>query len=195
MRVLVVCAHPREDSFTRAATAAAVRGCERAGHDVTMLDLYGLDFRAAMSLEERRAYSSEQPLIDPVTVEHAGLVMSADMLVFVYPTWWSGQPAILKGWLERVLVNNVAFRMERDRVRPNLGHVKRLVGITSHGSPWTFVKVLQDGGRRTITRALRMNCGWRTRSTWLAIYSMDTADEAERAAFLDRVEHTMAHTR
>ena len=50
MEVLVVCAHPHEDSFTHAVTAAARAGFERAGHTVTTLDLYAIDFVPAMSL-------------------------------------------------------------------------------------------------------------------------------------------------
>ncbi len=193
MKVLVVCAHPRDDSFTHAATEAAVRGCERAGHEVTVLDLYALGFRPAMSREEHRAYHSEQPLLDPMTIEHAELVRTHEMLVFIYPTWWSSLPAVLKGWLDRVMVQDVAFRFDGRRVRPALTHVRRIVGITTYGSPWTVIKLLNDGGRRTLIRALRMSCGTRGATTWLGCYSLDTAGEAERAAFLDRVEHTMAH--
>ena len=49
------------------------------------------------------------------------------------------------------------------------------------------------GARRTLARALRMSCGTRVSTTWLGMYSVDTSGIVERAAFLDRVEHTMAH--
>jgi putative NADPH-quinone reductase len=194
MDVLVVHAHPQQGSYTHAVADAAVRGFEGAGHHVTLLDLYASGFVPAMSAAERAAYHGEQPLIDPQTAEHAALVQRAGVLVFVYPTWWSGPPAILKGWLERVMVPGVAFRFDaRGRVRPALTNVRRIVGISTYGSPWTYVKLLQDGGRRMLTRGLRLNCGVRTPTTWLGLYSVDTLGDTERAAFLDRVEHTMAH--
>jgi NAD(P)H dehydrogenase (quinone) len=194
MEVLLVSAHPHEDSFNHAVAAAAERGFERAGHHVTTLDLYALDFAPAMSVAERRAYHSDHPLVDPMAAAHAALVRNAQVLVFVYPTWWSGPPAILKGWLERVLVPGVAFRFDAaGKVRPALTNVQRIVGISTYGSPWTYVKLMQDGGRRMITRALRLNCGARTSTTWLGLYSIDTLGDIERAAFLDRVEHSMAH--
>ncbi len=194
MEVLLVCAHPHEDSFTHAIAAAARAGFERGGHAVTTLDLYALGFAPAMSLEERRAYHGEQPLLDPMTLAHAELAQRADVLAFVYPTWWSGPPAILRGWLERVLVPGVAFRFDAaGKVKPALTNVRRIVGISTYGAPWTYVKLLHDGGRRMLTRALRMNCGARTPTTWLGLYSVDTLGDNERAAFLDRVEHSMAH--
>ncbi len=194
MEVLVVCAHPHEGSFNHAITAAVNKGCARAGHHATTLDLYALDFAAAMSCEEHRAYHGEQPLLDPMAAEHAALVRQARTLVFVYPTWWSQPPAILKGWLERVLVPGVAFTFDdKGKVRPGLQNVRRIIGISTYGAPWTYVKLLNDGGRRMLTRALRMNCGARTPTTWIGLYSIDTLGERERAAFLDRVEHRLAH--
>jgi NAD(P)H dehydrogenase (quinone) len=194
MEVLVVCAHPHEGGFSHAIAAAVERGCARAGHHVVILDLYALGFRAAMSVDEHRAYHGDQPLIDPMVAEHARLLRAADTVVFVYPTWWSQPPAILRGWLERVLVPGVAFHFDAEgKVRPGLQHIRRIVGISTYGAPWTYVKLLQDGGRRMLTRALRMNCGVRTPTTWIGLYSMDTLGEQERAAFLDRVEHRLAH--
>jgi NAD(P)H dehydrogenase (quinone) len=193
MKVLLVCAHPVQGSYTHSVAGAAVRGFERAGHHVTMLDLYALGFAPAMTAAERAAYHSEQPLLDPLTTGHAELVRGADVLAFVYPTWWSAPPAILKGWLERVLVTGVAFQFDvRGKVRPALTHVRHIVGVSTYGAPWAYVKVLHDGGRRMITRALRMSCGLRTPTTWLGLYSIDTAGAAERAAFVDRVEHATA---
>ncbi len=194
MNVLVVTAHPQTGSYNHALTAAAERGLRRAGHDVTTLDLYSLGFVPAMSTDERRAYHGEQPLIDPMVAAHAELVQHAQMLVFIYPTWWSGPPAMLRGWLERVMVPGVAFTFdEHGKVRPALTNVTHIVGISTYGAPWTYVKLLQDGGRRLLTRALRLNCGVRTPTTWLGLYSMDTQGDAERRAFVDRVEHRMAH--
>lgn len=191
---MVVVAHPCDDSLTHAAAEAARRGFEQAGHDVTVLDLYDVDFNARMSNAERTAYSSGQPLLDDQARAHAEIVLSAETLVFVYPTWWGGLPAILQGWLERVLVPGVAFQLEEGtkRVRPALKQVKHIVGISTYGSPWIYVKLLTDAGRRVITRALRMTAGWRTSTTWLALYHVDRSDDAVRAAFLRRVEDTAA---
>ncbi|MEI2422729.1 NAD(P)H-dependent oxidoreductase, partial [Arthrospira platensis SPKY2] len=100
------------DSFTQALATAAVEGLSGAGWEVEVLDLAAIGFRAAMSAEELVAYRTEGLPPDPMAAAHAGLVARATALVFVYPTWWSGLPAILKGWLERVLVTGVAFRLD-----------------------------------------------------------------------------------
>lgn len=197
MQAVVVVAHPCAESFTHALADRVVTGLAAGGHDVSMLDLYQQGFRTAMSPAEREAYHGDRPILDPLVADHAALVGSARTLAFVYPTWWGGLPAILKGWLERVLVPGVAFRFD-DRsgaVRPALGHVRHLVGVSTYGSPRVAVAAVNDNGRRTLTRALRLSCGWQTRTHWLGMYALDTAGDGERLDFAARVERTVADLR
>lgn len=193
MKALVVVAHPCADSYTHACADAARAGLARAGHEVDVIDLYADGFRAEMSLAERLAYDTDAPVLDPMVDDHTRRVMGADMIVCVYPTWWSGLPAILKGWFERVMVPGVGFTFDErtGKVRPGLTHVRRIVGISTYGSPRAYVKLMNDNGRRIVTRALRMSCGWRTRTTWLALYAIDTATDEDRRRHLARIESRM----
>jgi putative NADPH-quinone reductase len=190
---LVIVAHPRADSFTRSLATAAVDGLSAGGWDVEVLDLAAIGFRAAMSAEELTAYRTEALPPDPMAAAHATLVAQATALVFVYPTWWSGLPAILKGWLERVLVTGVAFTLDSrtQRVKPALGHIRWIVGISTYGSPRTYISLINDNGRRILTRALRLVCGRRTRTRWLGLYSIDTATAEQRFEFIDRVRRVL----
>jgi len=193
VRALVVYAHPSPDSLTHALYEAATAALTRAGHEVVGLDLYAEALVPAMSEAERRGYHSDRPILDPTIARHADLVRWADALVFVYPTWWMGLPAILKGWLERVLVPGVAFHLDpaTNRVVSDLRSVRRVVGITTYGSSWRAVRLVHDGGRRTLLRALRMLCGRRCRTAWLALHSVDATTPGERARFIARVEERL----
>jgi putative NADPH-quinone reductase len=192
MQVVVVLAHPNADSFNHAIARRACDTLRSAGHEVDLLDLYALGFQAAMTADEREAYHGDTPILDPMVAEHAALVQRAQALVLVYPTWWSAQPAILKGWFERVFVPGVGFRFNaRGKVRPGLDNLRHLVGISTYGSPRLYVKAVNDNGRRTLTRTIRMSAGRRARSTWLGLYAIDTATARDRANFLDAVEQRM----
>lgn len=189
MRAVVIVANPNPSSFSHAIAARLREGLEASGHNVIVHDLYAEGFRAAMSAEEREAYHGDVPVIDPLVIEHITDLQDAHTLVFVYPTWWSSLPAVLKGWLERVMVPGVGFVFdERHKVRPGLTNVKRLVGIATYGSSWRSVKLINDNGRRTILRALRLSTSVRTRSTWLPLYGMDSLDPSDRERFLVKVD-------
>ncbi|MEO7372191.1 MAG: NAD(P)H-dependent oxidoreductase [Ilumatobacteraceae bacterium] len=192
MRVVVVVAHPDPASFNHAIAARATTGLTAAGHEVSVLDLYADGFTAAMSHAERVAYHTDQPILDPLVQRHAGIVKRAEALVFVYPTWWSTMPAVLKGWLERVMVPGVGFVFdENHHVRRGLTDVRRIVGISTYGSRRLYVKVMHDNGRRTLLRALRLNTATFTRRSWMGLYEMDTRTARQRAEFLTRIERKM----
>jgi len=192
MRAVVIHCHPVEGSFSSAIRDAAVRGLTSAGHDVTVLDLAAEGFRCVMTREEWDSYMSGEGTIPADLDHHVRAVRGADILVFTYPTWWSGLPAQMKGWLERVMLPGVAFTLESGRVRPALGHVRRIVVASTYGSPWLYVKAVNDNGRRTLTRALRATTGWRARCRHVGLYAMDTATDEDRREFLARVERAVS---
>ena len=192
MQVVVVLAHPQPASFTHAIAAAATDELRAAGHSVTIHDLYAEGFGAAMTALEHHAYHGDAPVLDPLVQQHISDITAADTVVFVYPTWWSSLPAILKGWLERVMVPGVGFKFNRNnKVRPGLTNVRRIVGISTYGSPRLYVKLMNDNGRRTLLRALHMSTGSRTRTSWIAMYGCDNANVVDRQTFLADVRRRM----
>jgi NAD(P)H dehydrogenase (quinone) len=193
MRVLVVHAHPDAASFNAVLCRTAVEALQSSNHHVDVIDLYAEQYRATLSAEERQAYHSDTPMLDPMVTRHAEVLLRADALVFVYPTWWWGLPAIMKGWLERTMVPGVGWNIGADgRIRGGLDNLQRVVGITTYGSRRREMLVLNDSGRRTLLRCIRMLAPLRTcRSTWLGLYGMDTATPQRRSAFVARVASEM----
>jgi NAD(P)H dehydrogenase (quinone) len=188
-RVWVVSCHPLPDSFTSATRQRVLQGLAIAGHHVRHTDLYAEGFDPALSADEHR-HHLDDPDTKPGIAPYVDLLRWCDTLVFVYPTWWTGQPAMLKGFIDRVFVNGVAWDLPEgaDRLRPRLRHIRRIVVVTTHGSS-KWVNALEgEAGKRIVTRALRVLCHPLARTTWIALYDIDHAGNARRGRFLDRVE-------
>ena len=192
MKVYVVYCHPDPESFTAAVRDRAVSTLHATGHEVRVSDLYADDFEPTMSRQELLDYSAPSDRNQQVAVycEH---LRWCQALVFIYPTWWSGQPAMLKGWLDRVLVRGVAWELAEgaSRITPRLTNVRRLVAITSHGSSKLLNVVEGETGRAVVRKSVRVLCHRFSRTTWVALYGIDRSTAAERATFLDRVERRM----
>ena len=186
MNIVVVLGHPSADSYCAAIFEKIIGSLEaQASHKITAIRLTEEKFVTAMSTAERTAYETSSPLISDETKRHAAALMQAEALIFVYPTWWSGLPAQLKGWLERVFVLGVAFRFnDNNKIRPNLQNVRHIIGVSTYGSPWRYVKLINDNGRRTLTRAIRMSTGLHTRTMWCGIYALDSCTQQQREEFI-----------
>jgi NAD(P)H dehydrogenase (quinone) len=187
VKVLVVHCHPNPASLTAAARDRAVDALRARGHDVRVTELYECGFDPVLSAGERERHLEPGP--DPSVADHAADLQWCEHLVLVYPTWWSGQPAMLKGWIDRVWVRDVAFDLpsESNRIHARLRNLRRLTVVTTHGSS-KLVNALQgEAGKRMVTRTLRAVCHPLARTRWVALYGVDTASAQRRAAFLDRV--------
>lgn len=186
---LVVVAVDHDPERHRELAERARRGLRAAGYRVDLVDLAG--FELALTRTEREAYHGPQPILDPAVRESAEIVSRATVVVFVYPTRTGALPARLKGWLDRVLVPGVAFGFDAaGKVRPGLTNVSWLVGVATYDESALTMSLRGDVGRRTMLRALRMSCGWRTRTRWFAQHGRTTA--RDRAEFGARVERELA---
>ncbi len=196
MKVHVVHCHPDPGSFVAAARDRVVTGLTAAGHEVRLLDLYADGFVPELSAWERE-HHLDDPSIKPDIASYAADLQWCEALVLVYPTWFSGQPGMLKGWIDRVWVRGVAYDLPEgsNTIRPRLGNIRRIVVVTTHGSSKWINSLQGEGGKRVAFRSLRILCNRRTRTTWLALYGIDLADQAERVAFLDTVERRMRELR
>ena len=106
----------------------------------------------------------------------------------MHPTWWYGPPAMLKGWMERVLVPDVAFTNPAEGpIRPGLTQVRDLALFTTCGASRWLTALVGAPGRKMVLRGLRFNCHPRCRTWFAAHYAMDASTPASRAAHLARV--------
>ena len=193
MKVLVVLAHPNPDSFSHAIVDKVSDTLADCGHSVSVIDLYAIGYSPAMTRTELAAYTSTTPAIDPMVIEHTQLIRECSAIVFVYPTWWSSMPAILKGWIDRTMLPGIAFSVDPQtlKLQPGLTNVQRLIGITTFGGPRLASLVVRDNGSKIVTRSLRAICHRRCRTTWLRLFNIDSSTVAEREKFLHRVERTV----
>ncbi len=105
MRILVILAHPDEASFNHAIAHNVVRHLESNGHSVSFHDLYGEGFAPLLCAGE---IPRDAPL--PASISsHCEEVRRAEGIVIVHPNWWGQPPAILKGWIDRVIRPGVAY--------------------------------------------------------------------------------------
>ena len=193
MRALVVYCHPDPGSFTAAVRDAVLDRLAAAGAEVRLADLHARGSRPVLAGTEWRAYP-DCPANAAAVARDVDDLRWCDTLVFVYPTWWYGLPAMLKGWLDRVLLPDVAFLMPdgaNRTIRPGLWNVRRLGVFTTCGASRWLTMLVGAPGKRTLLRGVGFLCHPRRRTAFAAHYLMDSSTAESRARHLGRVAARM----
>ncbi len=188
-RALVLFAHPCAESFSAALHVRVVERLGSAGWEVDDCDLNAEGFSPVLTEAERRGYHDAPANVLPVA-DHVARLRAAEALVMVFPVWNFGYPAILKGFLDRVFLPGVSFRLVDGKVKPNLTHIRRLAAVTTYGGSRMRALLAGDPPRKCVTRAVWHVCR-PEKMRYLALYDMNRAGAAKREAFLDRVGREM----
>lgn len=189
MKVLMISAHPSEKSFIGTLRSEVLNELKDLNHEIRHRDLYSENFNPVFSAYERLNHVGDlavklQNL--PDLQSHVEDIQWAEALVLVYPTWWSGQPAIMKGWIDRVLMNEVAWMLPEGaaRIRPLLTNIRKIVVVTTHGSNKFVNAVEGEAGKRTAFRSIRLMFNRRTRCHWIGFYRLDHIPHDKRGKLL-----------
>jgi NAD(P)H dehydrogenase (quinone) len=192
MHVLLIHCHPRPDSFAAALRDAAVAGLSAAGHTVEQRDLYAEGFDPVLSRQQRGVYFEEASNASGLD-DHVAALRRAEALVLVYPTWWFGMPAMLKGWFDRVWLPGVAFRLGGPKaLLPLLTDIRKIAVVTTYGSPWWLLWWVGWPDRRIVRRGLRPLCASGCQIYWLGLTGMDVDRPPRRVRFLARVRQQLS---
>jgi NAD(P)H dehydrogenase (quinone) len=192
VRTLIVYCHPNPESLSGALFATAKQALAR--HELRSIDLYAQGFEPVLSLQERLDYLPRPGEIERKVQPHVDALRWCEHLVFIFPVWMYGPPAMLKGWLERVWLPGVAFLPPPAKGKPavpGLRHITRLTVITHGGAPWWWLKVVGDPCKRLFTRGLRAIMAQGCKSTYLQLHNMNNVSRAECEAYIRKVKNTL----
>lgn len=186
-RCLLIFAHPSGESLN-ARLAATVEACARVqGWQVTRRNLYAEHFDPRLTPEERQGYYATAPAT--LDAEKAELA-AAQVLILVFPTWWFGFPAILKGWFDRVWAPGTAFDHSPGfgPMLPRLNGLQEVLAVTTMGAPgWIDWLVLRRPVRRILRLAILKPCAPRARLTWRALYRAEAVAKPHLASLESRL--------
>ncbi len=130
MQHLIIYAHPNAQSVNHQLKETAAAAIRRAGHDVEIRDLYAIGFDPVLSLHDMHGQMTGQN--EENIVKEQAYLSRADAVTFIYPVWWTGMPAIMKGYIDRVMTYGFAYRYDKG-VQKGLLKGKSAYIFNTHG--------------------------------------------------------------
>ena len=189
MRALIVYAHPCAESFSAAVHTTVLKALTDRGWEIDDCDLNAEGFQPVMTVEERRDYHKIPDNTSPVET-YVNRLRAAEALIMIFPIWNFGYPAILKGFLDRVFLPGVSFKLKDGEVQPGLTNIKRLAAFTTYGGTRMRALITGDPPRKCVTRAIRYACGW-PKTLYFGLYDMNNNGPEVLNAHLGRVRQKL----
>ncbi len=159
MKTLIIYAHPNTGGHCRHILSEAEKSLKENKTDYEVLDLYKTDYDPV--LHEKEHYTAGNHQVSSENRKIQKQILTSDHLIFIYPIWWAAPPAILKGWIDRVLVSGFGFKYEGSRPKGLLKGKRATVFATS-GSPKIFYKLMLDPPKRIMKDLTLRFCGIKT---------------------------------
>lgn len=158
MKILIIYTYPNHESLNGNILDSFQQNIS-SKHAVRILDLYQENFNPVLYFNKEHRRRDLQYSVETKSYREA--ITWSDHIVYIFPIWWSGMPAILKGFIDRVFAQNFAYSYSTKKITPNkLLKGKTAAIIVTHDTPYLISKIIQnDYGQVLKTQILKNMCG------------------------------------
>lgn len=187
MHTTIITAHPWQGSFNNAILDTVLTQLRQRNKAHVLIDLNRDGFNPVLRQEELALFSKGQS-IDPLVHKYQEVLMQTDELVFIFPIWWFGLPAILKGFFDKVMLKQFAYVETSTGLKGLLTHITRTTVITTSELPTWYLMWLSGNPIKGIfIKSTLRGIGLRN-TKWLNSGSTASGSNEKRSRFLKRVE-------
>lgn len=202
MNILLVYAHPESQSFNAALKELAMTSLAAQGHRVQVSDLYAMDWNAVANEDD--ILTTSQPAADslaagavlqavanralaPDIIAEQQKLLWADAIVFQFPLWWFGMPAVMKGWFDRVFARGFAFDAEHRYDKGLLKGRRVMLAVTTGGTASSFTPTGINGDIETVLYPINHSLRYVGLDVLppLVLFSVAAVDDAQRLEYME----------
>jgi NAD(P)H dehydrogenase (quinone) len=183
-KILIINGHPDKESLCFAFAEQYKKGADSAGVACKLINLIDLEYSPVLTFGYR-----QRTELEPDLIKAQDEIKNADHLVFIYPTWWGTQPALLKGFIDRVFLPGFAFKYRENSLfwdKFLKGKSARLI-VTMDTPKWYYRLFYKRPGHNSMRKNILNFCGVKPVKI-TAFGPVKIADEAKRSKWLEKIE-------
>ncbi|EXG83713.1 putative NADPH-quinone reductase (modulator of drug activity B) [Clostridium sp. ASBs410] len=181
--VTIVFAHPWHGSFNKAILDTVTSVLVKEKKEYQVIDLNKESFNPVMTEGELALYSKGQHK-DPLVTKYQNMLKKTDEIIFLFPLWWFDTPAILKGFIDKVMLKNFSYTETSTGLKGKLTHIKSAKVITTGQSPRWYIKFFAGNMiQKTFINATLKGIGIKN-AKWLHCGDVSKGARVKREKFL-----------
>ncbi|HZY37508.1 MAG TPA: NAD(P)H-dependent oxidoreductase [Mucilaginibacter sp.] len=191
MKTVIIFNHPYDRSYCKAILDAVNRGLINAGHQIDLIHLDNDNFNPVMSAKDLKGFVDGAPQ-DPQVINYRERINTADRLVMIFPIWWELMPAMLKGFIDKVIFSGVAYDYDNSGRFPRM--IKRwnkldgVTVITTMNTPSIVYRLLFGNAiKKAIFNGTFRKLGFKNRK-WISFNMVKFVSAAKREKWLKNIE-------
>lgn len=194
MTFVIVFTHPYPQSFCHSILDSVCRGLGSGNHIVDVIHLDNEGFNPVMSATDLQAYKDRKP-VDAQVLSYKHRLEQADHLVFIFPIWWELMPALMKGFIEKVIFPGVVYEQKANAMRPTLPLLKHITVITTMDTHSLVYRLVYGNAvRRALVWGTFWKIGYR-RVSWIALSRVPRVSDQRRRRWLQKIEKRFSNYR
>lgn len=195
MKVVIVFNHPYDGSFCNAILSAVTKGLQSARHEVDVIHLDKDNFNPIMTSADLKAFRDKMP-VDPKVMEYDNRIKTADHLVFIFPIWWELMPALMKGFVDKVIFPGVAYDYKdasNTFMKPLWKKLNGVTMITTMNTPnWAYWLLFGNAIKKAMFLGTFWKMGYKNRK-WMSFNQVKMVSQEKRTKWLSNIENNFSN--
>ena len=195
MKTLIIYNHPHEGSFCNAILKAAEKGLQNSGQEYITINLDKDGFDPVMRGKDLQAFARAGKEgaaglggVDPLVMEYKKHLEWAEHLAMIFPIWWMTTPAMMKGFIDKVIFPAIAYDMDKGRLVSRLHNLQRVTVISTMNTPADIYKErFGNALENTLIKGTFNQIGI-TNTEWLSLNMVKQTTDRQRGIWLEAVE-------
>ena len=186
MKTTIIYAHPWEESYNNAILNKLKESLESKKEEYNIIDLNKEGFSPAMTTLDLSGYSKGK-FHDKKVGEYQNILKETKILIFIFPIWWYAEPAILKGFIDKVMLRDFSYIYGKyGNLIGQLTHIKKAIVYTTSGGPKWYIRFFSGNYINKVFKKTLSSNGIKNMK-WYHLGSLNTITEAKRKEFLDKI--------
>ncbi|MBI1837058.1 MAG: NAD(P)H-dependent oxidoreductase [Flavobacteriia bacterium] len=190
MNYLIIFNHPYKFSFCNAILESVKKGLGVNNNIVDIIHLDNDEFNPVMTANDLKAFREKKPICEKV-IDYKLRLEKADHLIFIFPIWWEVMPAMMKGFIDKVIFPGIVYdysNIENTRMKPLLDKIKSVTVITTMNTPKIFYKwIFGNAIQKVLLRGTFWKLGYKNRK-WISFYKVKSVSIKKREKWLKNIE-------
>jgi NAD(P)H dehydrogenase (quinone) len=191
MKAVIIFNHPYEGSFCNAILNSVSKGLKEANYEMDLIHLDKETFNPAMTANDLKAFRDKKP-VDLKVIEFDARIKNADHLIFIFPIWWELMPALMKGFVDKVIFPGVAYdytNANNTLMKPLWKNIKTVTMITTMNTPnWLYWSLFGNAIKKAMMLGTFWKMGYKNRK-WISFNQVKFVSREKREKWLARLEN------